>query len=62
MSDGEIMKIAESWLNTELRRIPAKLGLTPTQMMRVVVSCTANHVESYLKTVKAEEDAAQSPG
>lgn len=56
MTDAELMEIAESWLDNELRRIPAKLGLTPAQMMRVVFRCTGRYVEKYLRTLQGEDD------
>ena len=58
--EHELLAMAESWLNAELRKIPTKLGLTPTQMMRVVFRCTSRFVEQYLKTIKDDDDVSET--
>lgn len=60
MSEQELFDLAESWLSAELRKIRRKLGLTPTQMMRVVFRCTGRFVEQYLKTIKDDDDVSEA--
>lgn len=55
MTDAELMEIAESWLNAELRKIPAKLGLTPTQMVQVLLKCSDRFLSNYFQNIKDDE-------
>ena len=56
MSDAELMDFAETWLSTELRRIPTKLGLTPAQMMQVSFKCFGRVVQKYLDSIEEEDE------
>lgn len=62
MSDAELMDFAETWLNLELRRIPTKLGLTPTQMSQVLLRCSDRFLNNYFKELRKEEEEEANEG